>query len=108
MSKLESKNQKENKISWLEKIQSLDHHTKTNLLIILSILAIGFIVFIWGAYFNFMLAKLSEDETIQAQNNQGGFLNKIKGGSAFIFDSGFSFFKYLGNIFDKPREYIIQ
>lgn len=107
-SKLNDKEQEKNKISWLDKIQSLDYHTKTKLLVILSILAIGFVVFVWGAYFNFMLAQLNESETAETQNNQVNFISKIKGGTAFVLDSANSFLRYLSNILNAPREYIIK
>lgn len=92
----------------LEKIQSLDYQTKTKLWVVLSILIILLVVYIWGAYFNFMLAKISQNNLVKNQNDQPGFWEKIKMGGAFAFQIIISGAKQLVTIFSRSQDYIIK
>jgi hypothetical protein len=96
---------KENK-SFLEKIQSLDHKSKTTLLIVLSILAVFLIIFIWGAYFNFMIASLSFNQNEIAKNSN--IEEKLKTTSAFVGQSLKGIITYFQGLIVSPKEYIIK
>jgi hypothetical protein len=96
---------KENK-SFLEKIQSLDHKTKTKLIIILTIIIMFFIIFIWGAYFDFVIAEYSN----QNQNEivKSNFDEKLKTTGSFVSQTLKGIINYFQGLINSPKEYIIK
>ncbi|MCS6789002.1 MAG: hypothetical protein NZ484_00280 [Patescibacteria group bacterium] len=96
----------QNKESFLEKIRSLDYKTKNRLLFILSAIAFLIVLYIWGAYFNFMTMNLVNNNLEQKDNLE--LKDKIKIGGAFIGQIGENINNYLKNIFSSPKEYNIS
>lgn len=95
----------ENK-SFLEKIQSLDRKTKGKLIIVLTIIIMFFIIFIWGAYFNFIIAQYSDqskNEVVKSNLNE-----KLKIIGSFTFQSLKGVVNYFQGLINSPKEYIIK
>jgi len=92
----------------LKKLQSLDHKNKTIALIVLSGFAMLFVLYIWGAYFNFIIAQYGESQIASETTNDVGFFDKINNSLAFVYESLNSGIKYLGNLINGPKEYNIN
>ncbi len=91
-------------MKFLDKIRESDDKTKTKWVIGLSILAMVVLIYIWGAYFNFLVAAPIEDKNA----NEIGFLNKIKNGGAFVFETLKNVSNSFLNFFLTPKEYFIK
>jgi len=92
----------------LKKLQSLDHKNKTIALIVLSGFAMLFVLYIWGAYFNFIVAKYEESQIASKTTNDIGFFGKINNSLAFVYEGLISVIKYLVNFINGPKEYNIN
>lgn len=92
----------------LKKLQSLDHKNKTIALIVLSGFAMFFVLYIWGAYFNFIIAQYEEPRIVSETTNDVGFFDKINNSLAFVYQSLISLIKYLVNFINGPKEYNIN
>ena len=92
----------------LKKLQSLDHKNKTIALIVLSSFAMFFVLYIWGAYFNFIIAQYGEKQIDSQKTNDIGFFGKINNSLAFIYQSLSSGIKYLANLINSQKEYNIN
>lgn len=93
--------------NFLEKIRSLDHQTKIKLLIILSIISLFFVIYIWGAYFNFMMTDLSNKNNNQ-NIQESGFVTKIKISGAFVEKLISNLVGYFQNTLNSFKEYNIS
>lgn len=102
---MEDQNYKKN---FLEKIRSLDHQTKINLVIILSIISLFFVIYIWGKYFNFIIADLANKKNNQ-NIEESGFVHKIKISGAFVSQIIGNLFNYFNNnVLKSFKEYNIS
>ncbi len=88
---------------FLEKIRQSGYQTKKRLLVILSIFAMGILIYVWGAYFNFIVMAPKEET-----NNNESFAQRIKIGGAFTFEMLKNGVQFLGDIIMTPKEYIIK
>lgn len=98
----------ENKQSFLDKIRSLDHKTKKQLLIILSTISIFLVIYIWGIYFNFITLNFAEEQ-INNQNikMQIGLIDKLKISGAFVSEIILNLVNYFKNLVNSSKEYNI-
>ncbi|MBU6500497.1 MAG: hypothetical protein KGJ89_01555 [Patescibacteria group bacterium] len=103
---------------FLGKIQSADESTKRRWIIICTIVIMVVILYVWLAYFNNLMASVSnQGENIAdtsgspaaARTSSGStFLQSVKNSPAFIYNIFTNSISFLGGILQSPREYIVK
>lgn len=97
--------------NFLEKLQSSDEGTKRRVMIIASILIMAVVIYVWLAYFNNLLAGLSqpaENAAAAPQDSGFSFWQSTKSGAVFVYGALSDKLGALGDLFQRPREFIVE
>ncbi|OGY99730.1 MAG: hypothetical protein A2945_01885 [Candidatus Liptonbacteria bacterium RIFCSPLOWO2_01_FULL_52_25] len=98
--------------SFLEKLQSSDEVTKQRWLVGSAAIIMTIVVFLWLAYFNSFVIGPRSGVPVEpgpaAEGSSATFLGTMKNGASVLYDGFWGKLRALGDILEKPREYIIK
>jgi hypothetical protein len=110
--------------SFLEELQALEEPTKTKVLIVTTIILMIVVIYFWLVYFNGIVSGSAQSPSISDQAQQQAapvspgpqgatspnqdFWSRVGNGTAIVGQSLGGAVRWLGQVFEKPREYIIK
>ncbi|MGC9968222.1 MAG: hypothetical protein ABSC29_00605 [Minisyncoccia bacterium] len=96
---------REQRRGFLEELQSLDEPTKKRVLIITTAIAMVVVIYIWLAYFNNLVAGVSQPVEVSSSTPQPSYGVSIWQN---MYQGIIGTLHGLGNILQAPREYLIK
>ena len=113
-------------MTFLEELQALEEPTKTKVLVVSTAILMIIVIYFWIAYFNGIVSggaqatisnqdqstttvsPLSPGSTEGVASPEPGFWSRVGNGGAVVGQAIGGGFQWIGQAFEKPREYIIK